>query len=572
MVDPSKKSFNFEKMIAFWRMNPVQAAKDIFDVDLDTHQRIVLNQVWNNENQTNILSRGCGKTFVCGLGASLEGILKPNYRVGLIAPSFRQSKMIWAEVEKLYEKSPLFQLSVAKPPAITPEKCYLKFKAAQGQVGTVIEALPMGADGGKIRGARYFSTYCDEAAQVQKEVLDVVVRGFMATSSNPMERVKLMEEQRKLVEAGVITAEQMLRPPANKFVFSTTAFYQYNHSWERVSKLIEDLNQTRRKAERAKADLSKFQFAGQPLNDNQIPHRVMTDGKRGLCAFTCMDPSEGFMNLSSIKEAKREMSDYQFRMEYFAYFPPDSEGFFRRSVLDKARDHISFGVALEPRKGMIYTMGIDPARTGDNFSVAIFEIDPSVGEIRLVRVVAWNKKNFPECHRLVRDLRRLYNITYFKMDAGGGGTTIRDLLADANSCPVGERLILERDFEEHKTRVGDRFLAPLVQFSSYEWVHDANHNLLSGLQHGMLKIAAPSPLPGVIWTPDAQDADDEMEKALTEWSSIVQTALGQRMRWDTPTKTMRKDRYSAILIGYDAALELLNRTRKPAKLASGFWM
>ena len=55
-----------QKMVLHWRVNPVQAAKDIFDVDLEPHQRIALNLMWFNDVQTNILSRGTGKTFLLG--------------------------------------------------------------------------------------------------------------------------------------------------------------------------------------------------------------------------------------------------------------------------------------------------------------------------------------------------------------------------------------------------------------------------------------------------------------------------------------------------------------------------
>ena len=154
-------------------------------------------------------------TFLIGVCASLEGLLKPGHRIGLIAPSFRQSKLAWDEVDKLYRISPYFQQSVLKEPAITPEKCYMKFHAAEGKNSTVIEALPLGSDGGKIRGARYFSTYIDEAAQVDKEILDVVVRGFGATSSNPVARANFVAEQKRLFAEGIITQDQMLKPPSN---------------------------------------------------------------------------------------------------------------------------------------------------------------------------------------------------------------------------------------------------------------------------------------------------------------------------------------------------------------------
>jgi hypothetical protein len=76
---------------------------------------------------------------------------------------------------------------------------------------------------------------------------------------------------------------------------------------------------------------------------------------------------------------------------------------------------------------MHYVMGVDPARTGDNFAIAIFEIDPIGRRIHLVRVLTWNKKNFVEMHLNIRKLIVISSIEYFEMDAGGGGTTIRDL-------------------------------------------------------------------------------------------------------------------------------------------------
>ena len=181
----------------------------------------------------------------------------------------------------------------SKSPPSRPEKCYLKFHPAEGKNSTVIAALPLGSDGGKIRGERYFSTYIDEAAQVEKEILDVVVRGFGATSSNPVERANFMAEQKRLLAEGLITQDQMLRPPSNKEIFSTTAFYQYNHAYERVCEVVNNLSERNtRRLKKRRPDLSKFMFKGSPLNSGQIPYHVMSDGKEGLVAFTCMDSAK----------------------------------------------------------------------------------------------------------------------------------------------------------------------------------------------------------------------------------------------------------------------------------------
>ena len=99
------------------------------------------------------------------------------------------------------------------------DMCYLQFKSTGNRPGSVIHALPLG-DGGTIRGARYFTIIGDEAAQIPREVLDVVVRGMMATSKNPMEQVKAMEEQKRLLAEGKIDKIKKLHN--NKIVLSST--------------------------------------------------------------------------------------------------------------------------------------------------------------------------------------------------------------------------------------------------------------------------------------------------------------------------------------------------------------
>ena len=1010
-----------EQLVLFWRENPCQAAEDIFGVELDNHQRIVVKSRWTHSSEIDILSRGTGKTFLGGLHAGLRGILYPGNRIGLIAPSFRQSKLLFSEVEKLYERSPLFQESLVRAPAKTADSCYCKFRAAEGQIGSYIEALPLGADGAKIRGSRFWEVIADEAAQIDPIVLNTVVRGFLATSQDPMANVRLMRE---LEASGLSLEEALKRTSSNKYILSSTAFFQWNHLWGRVSNFIETIYGAYKKKCRSGEDVSNYTFKGGPLNDGQIPYRLLSDGESCLTAFTYKDPSPGFMNVKTINKARQEMSDYEFRMEYCfaagteiitptglvpieriqigdwvlthrgrfrpvlqtmsrqysgpivsmltygynrrvfttpehpwwqgadqwlaadrcvtetklthlkeisgketidladycadflesvvdnrqylyprpsgcdnirpltvtkagqywranyydksgtrryrkmqsvqvsheetlalatetlsqeigdtetftstsdklfkscvprhialdedfgliigyyaaegsvgadgraatfsldghhdigletlrnelssaiqrvfgkfpadydtpddnvtqitinsrlvtallkstcpglsdtkviqpgilfsnpafmrgvirgywhgdgcindkpqaiagcvnrhlltqirlclsyfefasslrdvktsgtavfrgrsyrtkpvhalemkgdqcrlfakwlngvdlpakshtcgqkyiqsnnecatlrtrkheprdwsgtvynlevaednsyslpngtvhncALFPADSEGFYRRSLLDASRRHAEFGPILTPRKGCLYALGLDPARSGDNFAISIYEIDPPEQDIRLGRVMSWNHKNFPLMASNVRKLIKHYGIKLLMMDAGGGGTTIRDLLASPENCPAGERLILEQDFSEHQFLEGDRILGPLVQFSNYDWVHDTNHNLKAALQNGRFKTAAVPPVAAhqQIWTPELDEADEEMERALVEWSSIIVVPAGSRMRWDTPSKHQRKDRYSAILIGFYAASILLQQQGHPQGLPSGFW-
>jgi hypothetical protein len=370
----------------------------------------------------------------------------------------------------------------------------------------------------------------------------------------------------------------------NKIVLSSTAYYQYNHLWQRVKGYIDIIMEKAEKAAKMrKAGLPippdlEVELRGHDLN-NQIPFNIMKDENRALIAFNCEDMPDGFMNTESLEEAKREMPRYQYLMEYFGYFPPDSEGFFPMSLLDKSRKHgdftCEFSFDHNKEKDWITIMGCDPARSGDNFAISIFKVNLKTEKIRLIRILTYSKMTFPFMHLEIRRLRKLYDVSEIAIDSGGGGQTIRDLLADPKICPPGDDIILQRDFDEHRFKHGKRILR-LVEFSRYEWLSDANNNLLLGLQNGMLQIAGEK---GSLKnasdfdeTPDEEAARREIDKTIEEMQNIIVTRTQTgRMHWDTPQKHQRKDRYSSVLIGYDQAYSYLDNINKPQSLVSGFW-
>lgn len=573
MIESLKaKHINQEELISLWREDPVQAAKDICGARLAPSQQISLVGRFKHSTQIDVMGRGQGKTYLDALTAVLKAVLYPGHQVGIIGPSFRQAKFVFAEIEKLYFKSPLLQEACMRSPVYAADSCRLTFHAAPGKNSSFIEALPLGVDGAKSRGARYHTAIADEGAQIDDTLLNRVVRGFLATNNDIWERVDMVAAQREKIKAGLMSENDLVIPAGNQLIITSTAFYQYNHLWRRVNSLIQQILKGYYESQRNGSGLDKFWLKGGPLNNGQIPFRSMSDGKLGVNAFRWQDMPEAFMNVESIQQAKLEMSEYEFLMEYESYFPSDSEGFFRRHLLDKCREHCQFSCLEGPRKGnFAYVLGVDPARSGDNFAIAVWEIDLDTGLYSLVRVYAWNNKDFTRMHFEIRSLLKHWNAEYMEMDAGGGGTTIRDLLASEELCPPGDRLILERDFDGHRLLVGDRKLGKLIQFANYEWVHDTNFGLLSAMQHGQVRIASNPNMVTEVWTPKAEEMDAEMEEALKEISSIVVSPAGQRMRWDTPTEKQRKDRYSAVLIGFSAARKVAERRTKKTSLALGGW-
>jgi intein/homing endonuclease len=492
------------------------------------------------------------------------------------------SKFVFSEVEKMYDMSPDLRAMCTRRPVKMTDMCYLDFISTGNRPGSVIHALPLG-DGGKIRGGRYYTVVGDEAAQIPKDILNVVVRGMLATAKNPMEQVRMLEMQAKLIKEGKLNPEDVKRTNHNRIVLSSTAYFQYNHLWARVQNYINLLTEKKKAMEEAIAkglpitEEMKVYFRGGELNNGQIPFNIMSDHRRALIAFNCEDLPEGFMDQNTIDEARIESPHYEFMMEFFVYFPADSDGFFPRSLIDKAQNHRNYASAfsLPHQSGMVNIMGIDPARNGANFAIVIIQLNIKEKKARLKRMLTYNKQTYPHMHMEIRRLIKEYNIAEIAMDSGGGGTAIRDLLADEESCPLGHDVILQRDFDEHESRKGKRILS-LVEFSRYEWLHDANHNLLLAFQNSSLEFPVEK---GALISSDSYDETPEEEIAYMEIKQLIEelqniitkfTPTG-RMQWDTAHKKQRKDRYSALLIGYDMANSYLSSLNKPQQLASGFW-
>lgn len=505
-------------------------------------------------------------TFLNAVTACLEAMLYPGRKVGMLSKTFRQSKYMFKELEKIWHGSEILRNSTTSSPKTSNDQCYLEFYPAPGHAPSLIQALPLGSDGSGIRGARYQVILCDEYAQMDKDIVDLVIMPFLNTKENPQREAEKLAEYRELV--GDPTAELKTKP--NKFIASSTAFYQFNHLWETTStlssKIVANYNMAKRRGRDASGRVPEdFKFIGEPIN-NQFPNRVISDGDQCIHIFNIYNLPDGWLDKQTIINAKESMDEHGFAMEYLSLFPSESAGFFSIKNLTDARLNNDFSAILEPRLGMKYTMGIDPARESDNFAVTIFEVDQIENQINLVRSIVWEQKPFPYIVSQLRKIIDHYKMETFGMDAGGGGTIVRDMLADP---PVGLTPILEVGNDKYRTYIGERKLSKLIQFGNYQWLHDANFNFRAGLEKGLLKIAAPPKE----WSQESDNEDKAIDALISECASIVMTPnnSGSRMSWGTPSKGQKKDRYSAAIIGFDQALGMLNLIKRPKKLAFGGW-
>jgi len=497
------------EMIKFYINHPVIAAYDLLNVDLAPIQRGVLRDMWFKNFVITVAARGFGKSFMLGVNAVLHALLYPGYRIGLIGPSFRQSKYVFAEIEKLYARSSIFREACERRPIRGSDTCYIKFKSTEYSNGSFIEALPLGVDGAKIRGSRFYLIQIDELAQVPPTIIDMVLRPMAAVTLEPMQRVRELERQRMLIERGLAIKGDFIEEMSNKMIMTSSGFFKFNHMWSRMKSYWKAI-------ELEGKNTTKYAV-------HQIPYQLLP---------------EGFLDKENIKEAKRTMSSMEFLQEYEALMISDSDGFFKASLLENCTIGSDFSVRLVGEAGEKYVMGIDPNQGGSALcGIIIIEVDKPN---RIVYVNGLKNQTTQGMTKTIQRLTDQFNIVRIFMDSQGGGKPVRDLLQEGYNNHVP---ILDIEDELMKTQNGRRILQ-LVNPGS-QWIADANFDTLSMLENGDIRFPM-VPLSG-----------SNMEEKMYEYVKLLksqmlniivtQTARGVR-HFDTPKKGQNKDLYSAMVL------------------------
>jgi hypothetical protein len=409
-------------LIKKYRKYPVLAAQDLLGVDLAVPQQAILNSMWNKTFVLVSAGRGCGKSFLSAVFASLWAMLYPGQKVGLLAPSFRQGKTMFAEVEKLWSKAPLLKEATVGRPTYAADRCYLKFKQAGTSPPSIIESVPLG-DGAKIRGARYYLIIVDEFAQMPPEIFNTVILPMGATVANPMENVRRIAKQDALIKSGKASKEDFEKGNSNKIVMLSSAYFQFNHMYERLN------------------IYKKLEESGDP--------------KYGVHEVSYRQMPKGFLDDDNIRAAHANLSSLQFNMEYEAIWEADSAGVFKATLLEKCKNLTPHTVQIKGQKEEEYVLGVDPARASDAFAICLIQ---KSSPNKVVGAWEYYKNEFPKMANIIIELCDNFNIVAVHMDAGagGGGLAMKDLLGEEER--FGTRRLLDVEDDDTLGLAGRRVL------------------------------------------------------------------------------------------------------------------
>jgi len=514
------------QLVAFYREYPEIAAKDLLDVELSDIQKVILRAMWNKRYVMAVISRGGGKTFLNAVVASLKAMLYPGHRVGLLAPTFRQSKQIFEECHRLWQKSPIYQDATERKPTQQSDNCYIRFKGRGGRPGSIIQGLPLG-DGTKIRGARFFTIICDEFPHIQPDIFNMVIRPMAATVADPMENVKRLQRQEAMLKAGLISEEDLIDTDTNQILITSSGYFTFNHMYALYNIYKENI-------ENGDEDYAIF----------RVPYTLIP---------------RGFLSEKNVESSKREMSSLEFRMEYGAEFIPDTEGFYKASLLESCKSR-AFSVRLAGEPGKSYILGVDPARTEDAFAVSVFELGKPA---KVIHALELHRKTFPEMARIIEDLCADFNVVHIYMDAQGGGLSIKDILAEnVRNLPQGA--ILDCEDGIHSLRQG-RHILKLCNFSP-DFISDSNFAALRLLEHkDILFPDVPQDTAAIDKLEESWGTIQNM-KAQMQLIVITETPTG-KVHFDVPKGgghgKQKKDLYTVFMLGARAVYDALWTDNEP---------
>ena len=576
--------------------------KLLFGIELHPIQIAILEEFWIRPFPMFIASRGFGKSFLMALYCVLRCMLVPGTKIVVVGAAFRQSKIIFEYMETLWRNSPILRSIFTgnnDGPRRDVDRCTIRL----GESWTI--AVPMG-DGSKIRGLRAHIIIADEFASISPDIYESVVSGFAAVSANPIQNVKEEAKKKALLEAGLwndeLEAVQIKK--GNQAIISGTADYAFKHFasyWKRYKAIIESKGDKHKLEEIFKGEVPD-NFNWKDYSIIRIPYELIP---------------KGFMDDKQVSRAKATIHTGIYNMEYAACFTEDSDGFFRRSLIESCVTSetrpiiingkpIIFDPSTSGNPNLQYVYGIDPASEKDNFSIVVLEVHPD--HSRIVYCWTTNRNNFKDrqktglineydfygfCARKIRNLMKTFPPIKIGMDAQGGGVAIEEALHDPGKIEESENLIWPAIDMNKPKDTDDQpglHILELVQFARADWTSQANHGLRKDLEDKVLLFPRFDQISLALAldkeNKDIMDTDFnniydnqsdcilEIEELKNELTTIVMTQTstgsGGRDRWDTPEiklpngkkGKLRKDRYSALVIANMIARQI-NRSLSP---------
>lgn len=460
------------------------------------------------------------------LAVVIYALLYPSSKIGIIAPSFRQGKIL---IQEKY-KDEFCRWS----PFLVAEEENFVCNTAKARIdfynGSFIEAFPVGVGSGtnaaaKIRGARLNVALVDEGVYVPEEIIENVLIPMLIVQSG--------------YEVGKKESDSDI---SNKLLITSSAGYRFNHLYKRYTKWTEEM-----------------------LKENNVKYFTMTLPWRVGVAV-------GLFKEDFIMQQKNTMIKERFDQEYEGIFPKLVDGaWVSYSDLQQCSD--LYTVETSGDKDSEYIMSLDVARVdgGDNTVLDVYKMHwfKDHVELDLVYILSMNGEKFEVQASKIRGiLKRFPNTKRIFMDVMGVGKGVADELSKRfydEEDDVWLPPITDMNNEEHLKEIPDG----LQLIYGLKATAELNHNMGMAIKTytqkrwlHMYNMAADENRK-IDLSSEEEKMLLETEETRMEILNIQNTPQSNTVYLKFFSKSRRKDRWSALCMGvYGAELMAKERFNK----------
>lgn len=558
----------------FLRENITFTTNLIAGVDLFPFQHLAIKSMLETDYFLGIWSRGMSKSFSTAIYAFLDAIFNQGVQIGILAATFRQSKMIFEKIEDIANK----------PEAQFLAQCITKKSKKNDQwtleIGeSKIIALPLG-DGSKLRGFRFHRIIIDEFLLMPEHVYNEVILPFLSVVQNPTEREKVRKLENDLIAQGKMKEEDRYQWPNNKLIALSSASYKFEYLYK-VYETFEDLI-----------------LHGVPEHHNDTSKRV-------IMHFSYDVAPEALYDQNLINQSKQTMSQSQFDREFNAVFTDDSSGYFKTSTMAACTIKDGEGPHLEIAgdRDSKYLLAFDPSwaesESSDDFAIHVFKLNDNTQTGTLVHSYAMPGLKMQDHINYFHYLLTHFNIVAIVGDYGGGvqfmqaanaseqfnksNINIQEITANFDDLEKYQDILLQA---QNQYNLKEKRICVLRKATS-DWIRRANELLQANFDHKRIafgcraldesyhkQIKAGIPIDSLTFLPNQKEIlknsgsakiidflDHQYDMvnytknqcALIQVSSSAQGTqtfgLPNNLKRQTGPGKTRKDSYSALVLG-----------------------
>ena len=500
--------------ILLYRQKPDVMNEELLGIKQNIYQRVAIRSLFHYDYNAWVWSRGLGKSWTAGLAAIDMAMLYPKMVVGIAAPSFRQAKMIIENkiMGDFVNRSEILRGEIKD---VKNNNDHLKVILHNG---SEIIAFPVGTDGSKIRGLRLQLVIIDEYAQMNKTIVDRVIKPMLAVKSG--------------YEVGKTDYSDSAK---NRMLFTSSAYFKFNHLYQTIADYGKAIG---------KGSKEHFVY---PLN-----YRV------GL--------ETGLFDQKFIDNERNTQTTIDFDMEYGAKFIDLSEdNWISPTDLEACSTMNKVQLDYDPKYK--YVMGLDVARVSgnDNTSIHVLKLVDNVDHYIKENVYSYtmNGETFGVQTQRIREILNRYPVNRIYMDTTGLGVGLADELSkpyfnvDTNEI---DPPLCDVNNKEHLEIKDGNFIIHGQKFSN-----DFNYRMAvstkKNTQKRRLRLYAPETEGVYSDTLSYEEVVQikEAHKTRIEVMSIEATPKGNFMSFNVPRGGIsegRKDRWTSLSLALFGADEM----------------